>query len=341
MEANDPRLTLGRFLRQVAAAHGDRPAIVFEGRTTSYRELEAQARQLARGLVGAGVVKGARVAVHMANRPEWITAAFAVGLVGGVLVPVNTFATRPELRHILRHGDASLLLMQPSLLKQRFLEDLLSDFPEIAQGVPGRLRCRELPQLRRVLSLGLDAPRGGVEPLAALDALGADVDDALVDAACAEVEPSDDALIIYTSGTTSLPKGVLHAQRAPVLQAWRFAELLRFEAADRLYTTYPFFWTAGIAMSIGATFAVGGRLLLQETFEPGAALDLIEAQRATAVHAWPHQHKALGEHASAASRDLSSVRKTDFSSPLAKLAGIEKDDYGVGGSYGLSETFTI
>jgi acyl-CoA synthetase (AMP-forming)/AMP-acid ligase II len=148
-------------------------------------------------------------------------------------------------------------------------------------------------------------------------------------------------VLVYTSGTTALPKGVLHDQRAAILQAWRFAEILRFGPEDRVYTTYPFFWTAGIAMSIGGAFAAGARLLLQEIFEAGAALDMIEAERATAVHAWPHQQKALGEHPSAASRDLSSVRKVDYSAPIAKLAGIERDEYGVGASYGLSETFTL
>jgi fatty-acyl-CoA synthase len=341
MEADDPRLTTGRFLAEVARRHGERPALRCEGRTLSYRELEHEARHLARALVGAGVVKGARVAVQMANRPEWITGYFAVGLVGGVVVPVNTFASREELRFILRHSDASLLLMQPSLLKHRFLEDLLADFPAIAQGSPGRLRCSELPQLRRVCCLGLDASHGGVESWTQLLALAEDVSEELLDACCAEVEPSDDGVLIYTSGTTAAPKGVLHMQRAGVLQGWRFAALLRFTADDRVYTTYPFFWTAGIAMSMGATLAAGGCLLLQERFDPGAALEFIETERATVVHAWPHQHKALGEHPDATRRDLGSVRKVDFTAPIAKLAGIERDEYGPGASYGLSETFTI
>jgi acyl-coenzyme A synthetase/AMP-(fatty) acid ligase len=167
------------------------------------------------------------------------------------------------------------------------------------------------------------------------------VGDDLLDEAIAEVEPSDDGLLIYTSGTTAQPKGVLHTQRTPILQSWRFAEVLRLTDEDRVFTTYPFFWTAGIAMSIGPALAVGATLLLQEVFEPGEALALIERERATAVHAWPHQQKALGEHPSASERDLRSVRKIDFSAPIAKLAGIEKDVYGTGGTYGLSETFTM
>jgi fatty-acyl-CoA synthase len=341
MEIDDPGLTTGRFLAQIAARHGDRRAIHFEGRPIRYRELEREARRLARALIGAGVAKGARVAVHMANRPEWVVSAFAVGMVGGVLVPVNTFASRAEFDYILRHSDTTLLLMQPSLLKHRFLDDLLASHPEVAAGEPGKIRCTALPQLRRAACLGIDAGRGGVQAWGELLALGDDVSDELLDATVAEVEPSDDAMIIYTSGTTANPKGVLHGQRAGVLQGWRFADVLCLEPEDRIYTTYPFFWTAGIAMSLLPTFAAGACLLLHETFEPGTALDLIESERATAVHAWPHQQSALGEHPTAAERDLSSVRKIDFAAPIARLAGIEKDEYGAGASYGMSETFTL
>lgn len=341
MEPTDPDLTSGRFLAEVVRRHGDRRALVFEGRAISYRELDREVRLLARALVGAGVVKGARVAVLMANRPEWVIAHFAAGTLGAVLVPVNTFATPEELHYVLRHSDASLLLLQAGLLKHRYLDDLLSGYPSIARGAPGRLRVMQLPQLRRVACFGVDEPRGGVETWGQLLALGDGVTDELVEECRAEVEPADDGILVYTSGTTALPKGVLHTQRAAVLQGWRFAEMLRFGPDDVVYTTYPFFWTAGIAMSLHATFAAGGCLLLEESFEPGAALDVIEKERATAVHAWPHQHKALGEHPTAGSRDLSSVRKVDASAPIARLAGIEKDEYGAGASYGLSETFTI
>jgi acyl-CoA synthetase (AMP-forming)/AMP-acid ligase II len=341
MDPADPRLTLAAFLREVAAHHGPREAIVSRERRVTYAELQSEARALARGLVGAGVVKGARVALWMANRPEWVVSAFAVGLAGGVLVPLNTFASRRERDHVLRHGDASVLLMQSGLLSHRYLDDLLSDHPAIEHGLAGRLRVPALPQLRRIACLDLAAARGGIEPWVALHAAGDDVSEALLDALAAEVTPSDDAVIIYTSGTTAQPKGVVHTQRAPVLQAWRFADWLGLAPDDRLYTTYPFFWTAGIAMSIGGALAAGATLLVEDHFEPGAALEMMESEAATALHAWPHQQKAMGEHASAASRDLSKLRKVDFAGPLAKLAGIEEDVYGTGASYGLSETFTI
>jgi len=335
------RLTFGHFLSDVAARYGEREAIVFEERRLSYRELESEARRLARALIGAGVVKGARVAVLMGSRPEWIFAAFAVGLVGGVLVPVNTFASQEERDYILRHSDASLLLLQDSLLKHAYLDDLIAAHPELAAGQPGALRCEALPQLRRVVCLGLDRSRGSVQTWDELLGLDDGVSDALLDAVCAEVHPSDEALIIYTSGTTAYPKGVLHTQRAGIIQSWRFAEQMRLNAEDRVWTAQPFFWTAGISMSLGATLAAGACLILQEYFEPGRALELMEVERATTAHAWAHQSKAVAEHPSAAERDLSSLRNVMFPSPLAKLAGITKDEWGPGGSYGLSETFTL
>ena len=168
------RLTLPGFLREVVARHGSRVALRFpeEGRELRYDELEREARALARALIGAGVVKGARVALLMGNRPEWAVAWLAAGLVGAVLVPVNTFAPPVELDWILRHGDASLLLLQPALGGHRYQEELLARHPEIAAAAPGRIRCPALPQLRRVASLGLAAtqrrcrvlgvvPRGG------------------------------------------------------------------------------------------------------------------------------------------------------------------------------------
>jgi fatty-acyl-CoA synthase len=341
LQPDSDRWTLARFLEDVAARHGDRAAFSFEGRTWTYDELLIETRALARGMLGAGVGKGAHVGLLVANRPEWAMGAFAAAMVGAVVVPISTMATPGERDYVLRHADVAVLLLQRSLRSRDFLEELFDVHPELADGAPGRLLCPSLPHLRRLACLGSEWSRGGAESWHALIQLGADVPDALLDAAIEEVTPTDDGLLVYTSGTTAHPKGVLHLQRAGVIQSWRFAELLGLRADDRVFTAQPFFWTAGIAMSLGATLAAGARLVLQEVFDPATALELVERERATVITAFPHQEKAMGDHASAAARDLTSVRLTRFSSPLARLAGIEKDAWGVDASYGLSETFTI
>ena len=337
----DPRrLTLGRFLSDVVSRYGEREAIVFEDRRVRYVQLQNEALEIARGLVGAGVVKGTRVALLMPNRPEWITAAFAASMLGAVVVPVSTFATPTERDHVLRHSDAAVLLVQPSLLARDYLSELSDAHPEIASGTPGRIRCRALPQLRSVFALG-SVSDGGVQSFDELLAFGHDVPGALIDDLSDEVEPSDDAFVIYTSGSTGLPKGVVHRHRAAVTQFWRFADQFRLDDDERVYSAQPFFWTAGIAMTLGCTLASGGTLLLQQVFEPGAALDLIESERATVAFAWAHQSHALAEHPSAQDRDLRCLRKVSSDSPLGKLTGATDDGWGPGAAFGLTETFTL
>ena len=339
----DPaRWTLAHFLEDVCARHGERAALCFEGRTWSYQDLARESREMARGLLGAGVAKGAHVGLLVANRPEWAIGAFAAGMIGAVVVPISTFATPAERDYVLRHADVSTLLLQRSLRSRDFLEELFNEHPELEDGAPGRLFCPAVPQLRRIACLGSEWSRGGAESWQALVANGADVPDVAARRGDRRSRADDDGLLIYTSGTTAHPKGVLHLQRAPVIQSWRFAELMGLRADDRVFTAQPFFWTAGIAMSLGATLAAGALPAAAGDLRTGCARSSsIERERATVITAFPHQEKAMGEHASAAARDLTSIRLSRFSSPLARLAGIEQDVWGIDASYGLSETFTI
>jgi len=341
LQMDPAHYTLPRFLADVVARHGDRPALSFEGRRWSYREVDREVEAIARGLVAAGVVKGARVAVLMANRPEWIFAAFAIARIGGLLVPVSTFATAEERDHILRHSDTSLLLMQSGLLRRDFAGELLERHEPIARGRPGHVLCPALPQLRRIFALGPAEARGAIEPFGRLQDSSVDVPGELVQDLSDAVMPSDDGVLIYTSGTTQAPKGVLHRQRAPVIMSWRYAELYGLTPDDVIWTAQPFFWTAGIAMSLGCAFASGARLVLQETFDAGEALELFEREGVTLPFAWGHQEQALAEHPSIGDRDLGRMRRVNFNSPLAPIVGITRDDWGFRGAYGLSETFTL
>jgi len=339
LQPDPERLTLPRFLEDVTARHGERTALVHRGSRIRYRELAEAVRRAAAALVAAGVVKGARVGLLLPNRPDFVVELFAATALGAVVVPVNTFARPGERDHILRHGDVSLLLMTAGLAGRDYRRELLEAHPELATALPGRLRLRALPQLRRIVCL--DGPgEGGIEGPEALSGPAPEAE-ALLPELAREIHPSDDALLIYTSGTTALPKGVIHRQRAPVIQSWRFAEHLRLDPSDRVLTTQPFFWTAGLCMSLGASLAAGAELHLQERFVPEEVLACIEEEGITALFAWPHQEQALGEHPEVARRKLHTLRRIRFGTPLAERAGLRENRWGPDASYGLSETFTI
>jgi len=339
LQPDTSRLTWPAFLEDVVARHGDRCAIRFEGRDISSRDIQIDARRLAKALAANGVTKGMRVAVHMANRPEFAVASFAIAMLGAVMVPVNTFATPDEREYILRHGDSTLLLFQRTLLKHNFLDELLQMFPELNARNAGPLHNTKTPYLRRVVALGLEQEHGSVQAWNSFLAQGDDFSDDLLDAMTAEVFPSDESLIIYTSGTTARPKGVLHLQRAAVIQSWRFADDLRLSTADRVWTTYPFFWSAGICMALGATMAAGATLVLQETFEPGAALQCLVDEHANATQCWPHQAKAMAEHPLYPTLDLSHIDKEVCR--LQPDIDPALDVWGTQGSFGMTETFTL
>jgi len=335
------RLTLPHFLEDVATRHGPRVALRFEDIELRYEELAESARRMAAALVEIGVERGDRVAILIANRPEWVTALFAASRVGAIAVPVSTFATPEERDFILRHSDASFLLMQRRLARRDFVAELVRRHPELEEASAHALDLEGLPNLRGVVCLTPgEAPRA-IEPWDRFLERGAQVADARVQAIADSVGPHDSGLLIYTSGTTDRPKGVLHTQQAAVIQSWRFGEMLGLTPEDVVFTAQPFFWTAGISMSLGATLAAGARLLLQEIFDAGAALDCIESQHATTVHAWPHQEKTMAEHPSAEGRDFSALHRVEFDSPLGRLAGLEEDVWGIYASYGMTETFTL
>ena len=96
---------------------------------------------------------------------------------------------------------------------------------------------------------------------------GASASDELLDAAAAQVFPSDAGIVIYTSGTTAHPKAVMHNQRTPVLQCWRTGDHIRLTPEDPRRVDLPFFWSAGAGMGMGAVFSQGAYLLVQEWFD--------------------------------------------------------------------------
>ena len=336
----DAELTFPKWLRRTCELHADRPALVFGEETWSYRRLGEEVSKLEAALLGLGATKGTRIAIVIGMRPEWVISTFAAMCIGAVAIPLSTYEPAEKREQLLRHADATILILQDQMLRHRYLDDLLAAHPGIQEDRPGPYLDPELPYLRHVIHVGGGESRGRLlswdDALANSPALPG----GYLESVEREIHPTDDALIIYTSGTSGVPKGVIHAHRSLAIQFDRLPREFTTTPEDVIWGTFAFFWSAGIAWILGAALAVGAKLVLQEHFDPVEALELIEKHGITVAQITP-QHageleQALGQHPS----DLSSLRILPRSS-LSDHLGLPADYPCGGASLGLSETLTL
>jgi fatty-acyl-CoA synthase len=262
----------------------------------SYAETRARARDLARGLVALGVRRGDRVALLMTNRPEWLVIDFAVTLLGATLVPISTWSRPRELEYVLGHCAASVLFTMPRFGSHDYLRTI-SELGGAGSAVSGAGSSR-LPELRQLVVCGAAPalPPGALPSLDAVVAFGRGVPDAALADAQRAVAPEDIGCILYTSGTTSAPKGVQLAQGGLIENMWHIGERQHLTPADRMWMGISLFWSFGCANALFAVMTHGGTVVLQEHMEPGAALALIERERCTVYYGTPNIALALTEH---------------------------------------------
>jgi fatty-acyl-CoA synthase len=336
VEAVKPRSrTLPDLLDEIAAREPGREFIVAAAERLSYGETRSRAREIARGLLAFGVRRGDKVALLMPNRPEWLLIDFAATLLGATLVPISTWSRARELAYTLDHSDASTLITVERFGNQDYA-GMLAEL-----GGPGSPR---LPKLRRLVVLerpdGLAGPPGASVTLDDLVRLGSGVGDAGIDAAQRAVTHEDVAYILYTSGTTSTPKGVQLAHGGLVENMWNIGERQHLTRADRMWMGISLFWSFGGANALLAVMTHGGALVLQESFDAAGALALIERERCTVYYGTPNIALALTEHPDRPRRDLSSLRTgAAIGPPPAMQMVMDLGAREICNVYGLTETY--
>ena len=310
----DHEPTAGRFLEHLVATHGDAPLIITAAGRLSYRQADTGSRVVARGLLARGVGKGTRIGLLAPNGPEWVVGWLAIARVGAVAVPLNTYLKPRELARTLRHADIALLLTVDDVLGTAVLSRLEESVDGLADRSHGSLRTMSHPNLREVWVWGEDR-REWCAPIDDLIAAGEAIDDAIVTAVERDVSPADPMVIVYSSGSTSEPKGAIHSHGSVIRHAhnlWQFRDL---HAGDIIYTPMPLFWIGGLSYTLVAAMHAGAALVYEERFEASGTLDLIERERCTHVIGWPHMMKALADDPSLSRRDLSAIRSPGLRPP--------------------------
>ena len=343
-------LTLPGFLREVTAKYGEREALVLhEGGDVvrwTYTELWERAIEVARAVRACGLGRDSRVGVLMTNRPEWLAAVFGASLAGAVAVPLSTFSTPSELEYLMQTSGVSLLLFERRVGKKDFAEILTTLEPAIGAGgalQSTRLQSTKFPFLRGLAMVGEAAPGAAIDTWDAFLARGQAEPRAQVEATASTVRPSDTAVLVFSSGSTSKPKGILSAHRGVTIQCWRFGRLFGLGPAEnvRCWPANGFFWSGNFAMALGVTFSSGGSLVLQPSFSAAEALDLMEKERVNTPLAWPHQWAQLEAAPNWSRVDLSSLRYVDYNTPLAHHPTVSSKWFEPGHAYGNTETFTL
>ena len=328
----DPRpasQTIPALLGELSRCYPDRPALVATDVRWSYGHLREHVESCAKGLASLGVGRGSRVAVLMGNRPEWIVAALAICSLGAVMVAVNTWLTARELRYVLEHSDTDTLIFAPTFLR--------SDFAAMLDGI--KADPTALPDLKRVIHVGRIGHRDSTA-FDTLPALGRKISDARIAEVFDRVQPDDVAYLLYTSGSTSVPKGVQIHHEGLIANMWAIGERMHVTSADRLWLAVSLFWGFGCENALFNVLTHGACLVLQEHFDAAEALRLIEQERCTLLYATPNIVKALHEHPDRARRNLSSLRSggTFGTSDQMNLA-IELGAHEICHIYGLTEAY--
>lgn len=293
-------LTLDARLDRCAEEFGERPLVLTDERTLTYAEAAEWSARLADGLVALGVRPGDRVGLLMANYLEFVPLKFAIARAGAVAIPFNYLYRQDELAYVLAQSRCDALITMTGFAGLDYLDMLDNVAPGWDRG-----GSETLPDLRQVVLLSTDGrTREGALTVDGLGEVGARNPGAAVPGTR---NPDDLGDILYTSGTTGSPKGVMVTHDAVQRTGYASALTRAFEDGRRILFSLPCYHMFGYVEGLLAAMMVGGAIIPQPAFSPARYFEGIERHRATEILCVPTMTVALLEHPDRVTRDLSSL----------------------------------
>ena len=318
--------TLPQVVAQAAQTYGERVAISEGEVQISYSELDQLRILAAQAFLAAGLAKGDRIAIWAPNIYQWIIAAIGAQSVGGVLVPLNTRLKGGEAAYILRASGARLLFT-------------VGDF--MGTCYPQMLAGEELPALEQTVLLEgtAEATVAWRDFLARGDAVSARE----VHRRAEALTPDDTLDILFTSGTTGKPKGVItsHGQNIRTFESWSRTVDLRSD--DSYLIINPFFHSFGYKAGWLSAIIRGARMLPVKSFDLDQVLELIASEKVSMIPGPPTIYQSLLAHPQRERYDLTSLRLAVTGAAPVPVSLVEQMRGELGfevvvTAYGLTET---
>jgi long-chain acyl-CoA synthetase len=285
------RVNVGDCLTRSAAAHPTQPAVVDGDRSWTYAEFNTVVNRLAHGLAGRGYEAGDALALASGNSAEFLAVYYACAKLGVVCVPINLGWRTDEVVYVLDHAAARGIVVETQLVD--VMRDAVAKIAAVADvlvapGTGAAYRAeptdRHWSTVDEVLAAESAEPQRVVGDRAALSYL-------------------------YTSGTTSFPKGVVGSHLAIYLESMSVALDSRWGSEDRFVAMMPMFHTAQLNGFCTAALLVGATIHVQRGFDAEVLLDTIERESITQIFGLPMMYREMLEHPSFAGRELSSLRR--------------------------------
>ena len=338
----DPQLderTVGGTLVRAARVHGDREALVYDGRRATYRALLSEVVERARSLLGMGVVPGDNVGILMPNCWDYVILYYAINMVGARAVHLNARYRADDLAYVIPKSRLRFLFVGGHAWEYCDYRRILSEvFPGLAEQDPSALNLPEAPALQALIELG-DSRSGSWpnEDYLGLKKAGISKNDVAI--AAAAVSPQDIGLMMFSSGTTARPKACMLTHSSLCQTADALAERFRLTSVDRIWDPLPLFHMSTM-LPMAACRASGACFIGMGHFEAGPALDLLREERPTVHYAgFPAIISALINHPDFERYDQSSLRINHVVGPpdlLRRYAGFFPGAVAIN-SYGLTE----
>ena len=309
------RITLGDQFDQTAKRFPDRDALVHVDRGISYtyHELQKIANRFAKGLLSLRLEKGDHLAIWANSIPQWIVTQIAAAKIGTPLVTINPQYKIDELRYVLQYSDIRTLVLMEKDQNANYLKMLTELCPSLIESRPDQLRFETFPCLKEVILIQEEKSSSGTSRQGAslfqeILKRGENVSDEALVERQRLCQPEDILKLVFTSGTTGAPKGVMVTHYGFLNNGYLGTSVQGFTEKDRLCTAIPFHYVFTMTGLIGC-FCHGAAIVSpSDTFDPIKAMTAIEKERCTAIYAVPSMLVAMMEHPEFNRFNLSSLR---------------------------------